>query len=175
MAAGRHWMEDALPKAGPPKRGETAPAGELEYIVVDEIADGVAELIIEPWPVMDERGRLVFAQSDRRIGVAVVVADLEALLRERIPVGLRADAALLERPLRTGDVIGARVDRTVLEHDPNELAAWLQGPIVDATHQARNAAKAQYFAAVGPVLSGAEVDAIAEEFFAGGGATGGAA
>ena len=109
----------------------------------------------------------MFARSGERTTVAVPVDALEAVLRRRGTVAAAGEPVVLQRPLRAGDVLGARVSRSRLADAPRDLEGWLTGPVVDAVGAARSAAKAQYFAAVGPVLSSAQVDEIAAEFFDG--------
>ena len=48
---------------------------------------------------------------------------------------------------------------------PDSPARWLQRPVVDVSAAAREAAKTQYFAAVGPVLGPDRVEEMAAEFF----------
>jgi len=136
-----------------------------EYVVVDELERGVAVVVIEPWPVLDKRGRLRFTGSDRRVSAEVDPDTLARALADRVLLDASgspsSDAA---RPLRVGDVFCAAVDRNDLEHAPDEPARWLRKPVLDVSAQAREAAKAQYFAAVGPVLTPDDVETLVVEF-----------
>src|SRR3954467_2606266 len=60
---------------------------ELAYIVVDELHEGIAGLVVTPWPRGEERGRLVFPAELESTRVAAPAAALEALRSEqRTPV-----------------------------------------------------------------------------------------
>src|SRR3954454_4957155 len=60
---------------------------ELAYIVVDELHEGIAGLVVSPWPRVDDRGRLVFGTEQESTRVAAPADALEALLSEqRTPV-----------------------------------------------------------------------------------------
>lgn len=169
------WLADRLSEIAPAhgrlsERAALAARSELEYIVVDEIEEAVATVICEPWPALDDRGRLRFGGEESRVRAEVDVDELQRTLRRRRPVRGAADpedAALRERALRVGDVFCARVKRDLLALAPGDPASWLLDPIIDVTAAARQQAKAQYFAAVGPVLRQREVEVMAEEFFAG--------
>lgn len=150
----------------PPRREEPV----LQYVVVDELEDDVAVLIVEDWPIVDERGRRRFPGRDDRLHVAVSAEALRQLLthyRETVVDVLRVDAAAVaERPLRVGDAFGAHIDRAIATEAPEHVSHWLRPPLFDVTADAREAAKRQYFAATGPVLAEADVLAMAEEFYA---------
>src|SRR3954469_486069 len=83
---------------------------ELAYIVVDELHEGIAGLIVSPWPRVDARGRLLFGEEEASFRVGAPVEALEALLRaERTPVVVGGvtqvqAAALQERAVAIGDV-----------------------------------------------------------------------
>jgi len=142
----------------------------LQYIVVDELEEQIAILVIEPWPELDKRGRLSFDDEKERLEVTVAVGKLEPFLHRRALLppaeGLELKAAR-QRPLRIGDVFCAPVDRAALKGEADSVHSWLHTPLIDVSARARQAAKAQYFAAVGPVLSQGEVEHLAQEFFGG--------
>jgi hypothetical protein len=142
----------------------------LVYVVVDELAAGVAELIVSEWPGVDDSGRLIFDLGADR-SLAAFAADVQALLEERVPVvqggaAPAAEESLRRRPLQVGDVFGAVLRETLADDvdTPGELGHWLRAPVVDLTAEAREAAKVQYYAAVSQVLSVTELDAIVDEF-----------
>lgn len=157
-----HW-----PLAPSGKRALTEPV--TEYVVVDELEEEVAVVVIEPWPALDRHGRLDFHRPDARLSVEVDPQALQILLTDRLPAVELTSAqrmAFVLRPLRVGDVYCAVVDREVLAETPDVPADWLRQPVVDVTAQAREAAKSQYYAAIGPVLTTEEVDSLAADFYA---------
>ena len=161
MATGRPWLEEEIAAV---HRG-----GEVEYVVVDEIEEDVATLILEPWPRLDRRGRLKFSGGELRVDIQVGRQQFEQLLRDRIAPGhvsaAVAPEAFASRPLRVGDVFCAVVDRAQMTSDPDSPARWLERPVIDVSAEARAAAKTQYFAAVGPVLGPDQVEKMAADFF----------
>lgn len=172
MATGRRWLEEEIQAVHPSiwglLRESRAPAADVEYVVVDEIEEDVATLVVEPWPYFDQRGRLNFSGSELRQDVQVETQQFEQLLEDRVAPG-QLTAAQLEafaaRPLRVGDVFCAVIDRVQMGSHPDSPARWLQRPVVDVSAAAREAAKTQYFAAVGPVLGPDRVEEMAAEFF----------
>src|ERR687884_685315 len=89
----------------------------LRYIVVDELHEGVASLVVTGWPRQDERGRLHFGDEEDTEHVATREdALLEVLREERTAItavdpGEDGDEALRARELGIGDVFAARVRR----------------------------------------------------------------
>jgi hypothetical protein len=167
----RPWLSDKLPRARPPDADAARGAGVLpgapgfEYIVVDEIELGVAVLIVERWPRVEDK-RLRFGAEEDRIAAFVTAAALQARLANRHPLAELPEAdltAFVARPVRVGDVFAADVDRTRIPADASADTEWLLDPIYDVTREAREAAKVQYYAAVGPVLSADEAAAMAAE------------
>src|SRR4051812_9494712 len=140
---------------------------ELAYIVVDELHEGIAGLVMSPWPRVDDRGRLVFGGEQESTRVAAPAAALEALLSEqRTPVveGGAADlAALQARAVQIGDVFAACVHGTPVSGAP---ATWMRPPVLDITAPARELAKAQTSAALSGAMSADYLDLVAEEFVA---------
>jgi hypothetical protein len=156
LAVAEVWLPDVVAHlAGETRRAQA----DLDYIVVDEIDEDVAVLLIEPWPRLDERGRLRFGDEDERVSVEVHIPSLRERLTERAATMelTPADrAAFAERPIRVGDAFAGRVDRHALGDETGSLA-FLVGPVVDITREAREAAKAQQYATAAPVLSEDEV------------------
>ncbi len=168
MATGRRWLEEEIQAVHPSIWGP--PAGDVEYVVVDEIEEDVATLVIEPWPDLDQRGRLTFSGSELRRDVQLERQQFERLLQNRVAPGQLTAVqveAFASRPLRVGDVFCAVIDRALMGSDPDDPARWLTRPVIDVSAEAREAAKTQYFAAVGPVLGADQVEEIADEFFDG--------
>jgi hypothetical protein len=126
----------------------------LTYIVVDELHEGIAGLVLSPWPRVDARGRPYFGDESRRLRIATPASALRALLSEqRTPVVLVAVEpdqldALRNRPVAVGDVFAARVTATAPDGAPQDPGEWLVPPILDVTAPARELAKAQTSAAL---------------------------
>ena len=133
---------------------------ELAYVVVDELEANVAGLVLSRWPSIDARGRLRF-DLDADVRVAVDAEKLRHLLQKR-----EGAAALRSRPLLVGDVFAARLRRRPRADvdTPIDPGRVLAEPIVDISADAREAAKAQYYAALGGVFAADEIDAMADEF-----------
>jgi hypothetical protein len=153
------------PKPAPARRpwkprGVRLPSDELRrlsYIVVDEIVEDNAALSVSPWPAVDDRGRLVFAEEPA-LSVQASVAALVKYLG-------RVDFRSRRRPdtLRMGAAFAAEVRRERLEAADGQLLApraWLVAPVYDIRSPARDKAKEAFYAAVAPTLKPAEVKAI---------------
>jgi hypothetical protein len=123
------------------------------YITIDELEDEAGAARVTPWPVLDERHRLRFPDRDRGFTIAAdgprVAAIADRYREER-------------RPLRIGDVFWAIVRRPA-RPDRSDLADILDGPLLDVTAAAREAAKTQYFAAVAAVLGVDDVARLYED------------
>jgi hypothetical protein len=133
-----------------------ADADELAYVVVDELHEGIAGLVVSAWPRVDERGRLRFGEESDSRRVAAPVRALQALLRDR-----RVDEEVLrDRPVAIGDVFGARLRATPANGDP---AAWVDPPVVDLTGPARELTKAQTSAALSGAMPAGYLDVVAAE------------
>src|SRR5688500_13704433 len=118
---------------------------DLSYIVVDELHEGVAGLLISPWARLDPSGRLGFRGEADTTRSARTASELLAVLRpqrppvEPVPVDERTEEQLRGRELRISDAFAARM-RGAPEGDP---ASWLGDQVLDITAEAREAAKAQ--------------------------------
>jgi len=138
----------------------------LAYIVVDELHDGIAGLVVTAWPRVDERGRLRFGRESESTRVATPAGALLALLRERrtpIVAGGLDEAqrdAMRTRPVEIGDVFAARLRAAPAPGDP---AAWLQEPVLDLTAPARELTKAQTSAALSGAVDAGYLDVVAKE------------
>lgn len=166
---GRYWLADVLPAilpaadAGP----EMTVGDHLSYVVVDEIEESVVVLVLEPWPRLDDRGRLRFADEELRLSVEIELDQLQQQLdHNRFYLSTPDnDTRAQQRPVRAGDVFALAITTDA----SSEISAIEQGhlptPILDVSAEARRASKSQYFAAVGPVLGEQEVSNIAAEYF----------
>lgn len=180
---------DALRPWEPGEVGERLAAdGRWEaicYIVIDELHEDVAGLVLSPWPYVDARGRLVFGEEDESRRIAATAEALLAVLREkrlpivRVPIDHQTEEELRERQLAIGDVFAARIN-----HPPGqpggggpagerreEPSEWLERPVLDVTAQALEAARTQASAAVGGLLDERLIEVIGEEFGEEGGPT----
>lgn len=137
----------------------------LRYIVVDELHEGVAGLVISPWPRLDPLGRLVFGDEEESTRVATSEDALLAVLRRQrlpvvaVPVDQRTEEQLRERELSIGDVFAARPAGPPGD-DP---ASWLAEPVLDITAEAREVAKAQASATALGTIDQKLIEAIGEE------------
>lgn len=143
---------------------------DLSYVVVDELLqdDDYVRLEISGWPTVDERGRLRAPPGlTLRVGLsAEALARRLARLREYSPLRTSQipeadESPLRERPLRIGDAFGVGIATKDLEavsarRADERMAAnplgWFGPPIYDVTREARDAAKAAFFSAVGSEL-----------------------
>jgi hypothetical protein len=129
---------------------------ELAYIVVDELHEGIAGLVVSPWPRVDERGRLRFGDETENRRVATPVGALHELLSDR-----RVEEDVLRtRPVAIGDVFAARLRAEPASGDP---AAWLEPPVMDLTAPARELTKAQTSAALSGAMPAGYLDVVAAE------------
>ena len=141
----------------------------LAYIVVDELHEGIAGLVVSPWPRDDERGRLHFAgESESTRGSRPRRTRCGELLSERrapIVARRRRRGAARRRcgraPVAIGDVFAARLRG---EPRPGDPAGWLAAPVLDLTAPAREAAKAQTSAALSGAMNTEYLAVVAEEF-----------
>jgi hypothetical protein len=140
---------------------------ELIYVVVDEIEGSAAGLSVSDWPRVDELGRIRFPGGARMLGADRATFE-RFLARHRQPRELR------ERPLRVGDAFAVRPLPGALEQARDELeqqrrlepfldpARWINPPVYDITADAREAAKASFYAAVTPTLEPEHARELAE-------------
>jgi hypothetical protein len=151
---GDAWLPDVVARFEPREL--------LRYLVVDEIEEHVAVLLVEPWPELDERGRLTFADEDERTAIEVLVPVLQERLSARdetMTLTEEDHEQFAKRPVRVGDAFAGRVDPEKLDAQTESLD-FLVGPLVDITREAREAAKVQLFAAAAPVLSLDDVELL---------------
>jgi hypothetical protein len=129
----------------------------LSYLVIDEIVEDNAALSVSPWPAVDDRGRLVFADEP----ALAVQASVSAFVGYLGRADFRSRRRL--QTLRMGDAFAARVRRERLDRADEELLpprTWLVGPVYDIHSPARDKAKEAFYAAVAPTLKPDEVKAI---------------
>lgn len=146
---------------------------ELAYAVVEEQTDQLVGLSVQPWPLVDERGRLRFPIDRDPLQLDVDAADLAAFLVEHRrrwhQLGLLPEP-LVERPPALGDTYAVAVAREPVgpavemrspaageapylcglrdTADPDRLAV----PALDITWDAREAGKLAHYAAAAGVL-----------------------
>jgi hypothetical protein len=156
----------------------------LRYIVVDELHEGVAGLVVSPWPRQDERGRLHFGDEDQTERIAAFEEALLALLREErtpiaaVEVDQQGEDELKTRALSIGDVFAAQVRKRRRRGGdggnggggepfggaPVDPGSWIRGEILDITVEGREVAKAQAAAAAAGVMNEDLLETILGEF-----------
>lgn len=138
--------------AGLPEEG----LEKLSYIVVDETVGEDADVSVSPWPMVDDRGRLLLP-AEQPLGVHADVETLRAYVN-------RPDVRAGRRPIdiRMGTALAASVRTTRLAGGETRFEKWLVPPVYDITAPARDKAKASFYAAVAPTLDRKEVKAIRE-------------
>lgn len=150
----------------------------LGYVVIDELHEGVAGLVVSDWPRLDERGRLHFGEESASTRIGTLAEALLALLREErapiVAVSMNAgeEEELRVRPVQIGDVFAARRLRRRARGDGGgggggrgieDPRGWLTGPILDITAEAVEVAKAQANAALSGAADETFLAIIAEE------------
>lgn len=157
---------------------------ELGYAVIEERTDDVIGFSIQPWPLLDDSGRLRFPIETDPIQLEVADANLAALLsthRQRWhELGLLQEE-LVERRVQIGDayavVVSTKPDSSKVlalpesgEKKPRYVgglaarrrAKSVSVPILDITWDAREAGKlAHYAAAAGVMIPNAPEPAMA--------------
>jgi hypothetical protein len=153
-AEGVPWFPGCVePFAG---TAEAARAG-WAYVLVEEVAGSVAELVRWPWPLADQLGHLFWPQDDpdRVVYASVPVPVLRRCLYE---------PSDLERIPRAGDTFAAEAGGSGWAADPEEagvvddLTLLFPGTVLDISPDAREAAKLAYQGANAAVFSGTEVE-----------------
>jgi hypothetical protein len=131
------WIPDGLPKGVVPEPSDA-------YVVIDDLADGVAVLTSAPWPHLDVAGRLVFESS--AVDSPPHFGRSDDAVQERVDElrAGQAEESVTTRPLRIGDVFLVRGFST-------RVSEWEL--LVDVTPQARTAAKIALFGAIAPRVS----------------------
>jgi hypothetical protein len=132
------WRPQALGRAN---------TSEFSYLVVEELLRTAVGFAVSPWPYVDKAGRLRFGPEGTRT-LTVDRASFERLLAKRRPRSLR------RRPLRIGDVFAAKLAPAAQRGQPGPAAEFVQDaatllrpPLVDVTAEARERAKASFYAA----------------------------
>src|SRR5919202_4747738 len=110
------------------------------YVVVDELAEGVAGLVVTRWPRRDSFGAPRF-DEEADFELSVDARRLEELLPiDELKIGDAFAAQLRQRPTDELETV-------------QEATQWLGPPFVDVSDEAREAAKTQYYAALAGVLT----------------------
>jgi hypothetical protein len=164
-------------EAGAYLRVLTAGEHALSYVTVDDLVGTVAGLAVDPWPSVDERGRLVFAASAVVESLDIDLGLLQAFVTEHRQWSTArrlCPSELIDEPVRIGDVYGttvtgikaglraARLERSgplptlriPTEHPAGvvEFAGLhfgtTHGAVVDVSCDARELARAAYYAAM---------------------------
>jgi hypothetical protein len=157
--------------------------GELMHIVIDELHEGTAGLVLSVWPSVDLRGRLVFGGETESSRLACPADELLTLLGDRrvVAVDTHVDVSmerLSRRDLAIGDVFGAFVTlpsggggNPVFPGGPGDGSGFvpaqdlLEGTVVlDLTAEAREVVKRQASAAVSGVIDDEFLELVAREF-----------
>jgi hypothetical protein len=150
---GRPWVPRSLSRLKDPSA--------LSYVVVDEMDERIVRLTVSPWPVTDAYGRLRFYLRGETLQVGVPRRALQEFLgRNRRP------PRIATRPVRIGDVFAFKVKSEVSDEGFYRPEDWIGRPAYDISADAREAAKASFYAAVTPTLESkvdAEIIAMAEE------------
>jgi hypothetical protein len=140
------------------------------YIVVDELEQGIAGLVVSPWPRVDERGRLYFGEEDDSTHVTVAEDAFLALLeRQRRPVvkgrlDEERSTALRTRKLEIGDVFAARVSTSKrFARATPDIERWIRGEVYDISAIARTVAKGQTRAALAGLIDDRYLKAIGDD------------
>ena len=150
------WFPGSVePFAGTP---EAARAG-WAYVLVEEVAGAVAELVRWPWPLADQLGHLFWAPDD---------PDRVAYASVPVPVLRRClyEPSDLERTPRAGDTFAAEVGGAGWTSDPegagavDDLTELFPGTVLDISPDAREAAKLAYQGANAAVFSGSEAEEL---------------
>jgi hypothetical protein len=112
--------------------------GNWRYVLVEEVAGGIAELHSWPWPLVDQTGRLAWPEGDTDAVLVQVVPNVE--LQQRVY------APSLLRQARAGDTFAVRRPGQVsIESGDDPLEVVLGGELLDISPDARLAAKISYF------------------------------
>jgi hypothetical protein len=126
------WLPERV-RAGVPD----ADLPHLSYVVVEELVDGVANLMAWAWPRVDRKGRLFWTPSEQAQPVQIS-APLGALVRQLY------DAARLERRPRCGDTFAARVSPPDGDDLVEDLRDVFPEGVYDLSAEAHQAAKLSY-------------------------------
>jgi hypothetical protein len=147
---------------------------ELGYAVVEEKTDEVVGFSIQPWPLVDERGRLRFPIQNDPLQLEVAESDLALLMRSHRQrwheLGLLPEE-LVERHVQIGDAYAVRIESApnpssvrTLHHEDERGPRFIGGlseravpgsvdvPVVDITWDAREAGKLAHYAAAAGVV-----------------------
>jgi hypothetical protein len=130
----KNWWAPVVKDAGGQRMRVELQVGDA-YVVVDEIVEERARLVVAPWPRLDREGRLHFEDLGRRLG-PYAPSTLQALIDRH-----RARQGQVQRPLRVGDAF-------LVRGDAQRLRGW--DYVLDVTHGARAVAKFAMARAVTP-------------------------
>ena len=139
---------------------DRAIAADAQYVVVDELGDDVAVLVLCSWPTLDEFGRLRF--GGERVTYWIVAERLQQMIDfDRA----EANAEAPDRPLRVGDAFAAQprvppskpvdvAELVSLSLGRDAMASTTRRvELIDVSAAARNAAKTALYGAAAPAVS----------------------
>jgi len=139
---------------------DRAIAADAQYVVIDELGDDVAVLVLCSWPTLDEFGRLRF--GGERTTYWIVAERLQQMIDfDRSEANVEAP----DRPLRVGDAFAAQP--RVRDAEPVDVAELVSRSLgrdamasrerrielLDVSAAARNAAKTALYGAAAPAVS----------------------
>ena len=149
----RPWLPGSLAEHGYTQ--DTV--GALSYIVIDEVVDGMAGLVVSEWPAADGLGRLRFDHPERELEIAVPIERLRAEVYEH-------EQALRREP-RIGDVFAGVVPRELWRHADEEPLLWdrplaelLGEHVYDLASEARDVAKLAFYGSAARILNEEEAE-----------------
>lgn len=152
------WPASVAAYADSPEHARAAWA----YVVVEEVAGAVAELVRWPWPLADQLGHLVWPLADQAqaMTATVMIPVLRKFMYE--PSGL-------QRSPRSGDVFAAEIGGSAWADPDNDddqpvmdLRLLFPGKLVDISADARDAAKLAYQSASAAVYDGSDAEDLLE-------------
>lgn len=133
------------------------------YVVVEEVAGAVAELVRWPWPLADQLGHLVWPLADQAQAMTATVT---------IPVLRRFmyEPSGLQRTPRSGDAFAAEIggsgwsDPDSDDEEPvMDLRLLFPAMVLDISADARDAAKLAYQSASAAVYDGSDAEELLEK------------
>jgi hypothetical protein len=144
-ASGVPWFPESLRE---PMAGAERSVASLAYVLVEEIVDGTVVLMRWPWPLADPYGRLFWPDADEQRSAAAAV-DVHLLQHQLYGPNQ------LERSPRCGDAFAARPGRGWGRRGRiTDVRALFDGPVLDISADAREAAKLAFEGGVASVRPG---------------------
>jgi hypothetical protein len=158
------------PWCPPPLTRADAEDEALRYVIVEETVGDSLGLLVAAWPRAGADGLPAFADPEQDVEVgadrATLQRHVDRLRRPQRGLPRATSAALRRRTLALGDVFAAHVDAAALEAATRVAVAdpaWITGPLLDVTAEARKAAREVFYEAVTPPLPEAAEQEIKEQ------------